>query len=194
MNFDNLQGVYESVVDAGADRWQIQLSDGIGYMDDNRSEMLTPSDLIDVERKLIMLYQKNESDGTPVQMSLGDNLGYFSDVDKFYRKDFIGGCYTGCFAGIYVIGIESNGDIKGCPTLSEDYVEGNIRNQSISEIFFSNKNFQYNRTFNDNSLTGYCAECDKRQLCRAGCMASRLGGKNGVTENKYCLKRVKATC
>ncbi len=161
-------------------------------MNDNRSEMLEPIALIEVERKLIDIYIKNQRLAAPIELSIGDNLGYFTELDKFYRKDFVGGCYTGCFAGVYVIGIESNGDIKGCPTLGDDYIEGNIRDRTVSDIFYDDNAFKYNRTFNKDSLTGYCSECDKSELCRGGCMASRLGAKNGMTESLYCLKRVKS--
>jgi radical SAM protein with 4Fe4S-binding SPASM domain len=40
-----------------------------------------------------------------------------------------------CGAGRATLGIEANGDIKGCPSLpSSDYVGGNVRDHGLKDI------------------------------------------------------------
>jgi MoaA/NifB/PqqE/SkfB family radical SAM enzyme len=43
--------------------------------------------------------------------------------------------WNGCKAGISSIGVQSNRDVKGCLSLTPEFIEGNIRKNKISEIW-----------------------------------------------------------
>ena len=52
-------------------------------------------------------------------MMPGNNLGYFGPEEALLRSPKPGGKdhWIGCQAGKYVMGIESDGAVKGCPSL-----------------------------------------------------------------------------
>lgn len=189
-NYGNLEKLFDVIKKIEPDQWQIQLTDCIGYMRENASFWLPESVLPELEKKIIALNKNLKKGGYKTQIAMGDNFGYFSEADKVFRKDYVGGCYTGCFAGIYVIGIESNGDVKGCPTLPDSFIEGNLRQRSLKEIFFNKKSFLYNRKFNQEKLKGFCRTCKYGETCRGGCISSRLGSTGEMTGNRYCTYQV----
>ncbi|MBI2067047.1 MAG: radical SAM protein [Deltaproteobacteria bacterium] len=168
--------------------WQLELADGVGYMDVHRDFMIAPSDLELLSNKMIEFLER--SDGK-MQVVPGNNLGYFTEEDRILRGDYFGGCYTGCFAGIFVMSIEPNGDIRGCPVLPKEFGEGNVRKQRIRDIWLDKNKFSYNRQWDVNSLSGFCGGCEHSLTCRGGCMASRIGAIGDLSHNLYCLYRVK---
>ncbi|MEE9377816.1 MAG: radical SAM protein [Candidatus Lokiarchaeia archaeon] len=99
--------------------------------------------------------------------------------------------WVGCQAGYSVLGIQSNGDIKGCLTLPDDFIEGNIRTQSLKEIISSPHAFLYNRKFEKKDLKGYCRNCDFVNQCKGGC----LGTKYAINSQDapYCLRAIENT-
>ncbi len=54
-----------------------------------------------------------------------------------------------------MIGIDSVGNVKGCESLySDEFIEGNLRLQSLAEIWYGVENFAYNRAFHPDKLEG----------------------------------------
>jgi len=96
--------------------------------------------------------------------------------------------WVGCQAGYSVLGIQSNGNIKGCLTLSDKFIEGNIKIQSLKEIISNPQAFSYNRNFEKDNLDGYCRSCDMVNECKGGC----LGTKNALNSDDfpYCLRAI----
>ncbi len=89
-----------------------------------------------------------------------------------------------------MIGIESDGAIKGCPSLpTSDYVGGDIRDMSISDIWNHSSQLRFTRERTVNDLWGYCRTCYYADVCRAGCTwtAHVLFGRPG--NNPYCHHR-----
>jgi len=86
------------------------------------------------------------------------------------------------------MGIESDGTIKGCLSLhGKDYIEGNIRERSLKEIWTDKNCFKLNRRFSPDCLTGICKGCKWGQICRGGCSEkakSYTGSKYG---SPFCL-------
>ena len=69
-----------------------------------------------------------------------------------------------------MLGIESNGDIKGCPSLpSAPYVGGNIREASLAEIWQSRSQLAFARDRSEEDLWGYCRGCYYASVCKGGC-------------------------
>ena len=56
-------------------------------------------------------------------------------------------CWKGCQAGISAVGIQSNGGVKGCLSLPEEFIEGNIREKNLEEIWNDSSFCSYNREF-----------------------------------------------
>jgi len=96
--------------------------------------------------------------------------------------------WIGCQAGYSVLGIQSNGNIKGCLTLSDEFIEGNVRTQSLKEIISKPHAFSYNRNFEKKNLYGSCKNCDMVNECKGGC----LGTRNALSSHiaPYCLRAI----
>ena len=121
-------------------------------------------------------------------MYAGDNIGYYDENELYLRSSpGIIALWQGCQAGLNVVGIDSVGNVKGCESLYADkFIEGNLREESLEEIWYKEGNFAYNREFDVSQLTGTCAGCDKGAICRGGCRASCYFTTGSLFENKYC--------
>ena len=66
----------------------------------------------------------------------------------------------GSAAGRSGIGIEANGDIKGCPSLpTRDWVGGNVREHSLEAIWERAAALRFNRDRTLADLWGHCRTC-----------------------------------
>ena len=95
-----------------------------------------------------------------------------------------------CGAGRSTLGIEANGDIKGCPSLpTADYVGGNVRDYTLQEIWEKAPALRFTRDRTVEDLWGYCRGCYYADTCRAGCSWTShvLFGKPG--NNPFCHHR-----
>lgn len=93
--------------------------------------------------------------------------------------------WKGCYAGKTVLGIQSNGNIKGCLALSDDYIEGNIKKRSIKEIWNDPNAFAYNRKFKVEDLGENCQQCKYGKECKGGC-TTRSTCMTGIPHNDPC--------
>ena len=94
--------------------------------------------------------------------------------------------WFGCQAGKSVLGIQSNGNIKGCLTLSDDFIEGNIRTTNLSDILGSP--LKCNNYFHNINIQDYCNSCKMFKKCKGGCLGMKVA-INSV-KNPYCLKAI----
>lgn len=78
-----------------------------------------------------------------------------------------------CHAGTRAASIDQNGDVYGCDLMMgiNEFVAGNIRKQSLSEIWQTSPVFSAFREFNFSSIKGKCAMC-ANEWCGGGCRAS----------------------
>jgi len=96
--------------------------------------------------------------------------------------------WVGCQAGYSVLGIQSNGNIKGCLTLSDKFIEGNIRTQSLKKIISNPHAFNFNRNFDKENLSGYCKSCEMVNDCKGGCVGTRDALNSD--DAPYCLRAI----
>ena len=94
-----------------------------------------------------------------------------------------------------MIGIESNGNVKGCLSLpsarhgKDVFLEGNLREHSLQEIWTRPGAFAYNRDFKLEQLAGFCAVCRYRDICRGGCSWTAYSHTQSRFNNPYCFYR-----
>jgi Y-X(10)_GDL-associated radical SAM protein len=168
--------------------WQVQLTVAMGNAADDPSLLLQPYQLIELMPLLSDLYDEGIRHGMLLQP--GNNVGYFGPYERKWRRGGDGSHFLGCTAGHTVIGIESDGAIKGCPSLpTSDYVGGNIREMTISDIWKHTSQLRFTRERTVHDLWGYCRTCYYADVCRAGCTwtAHVLFGRPG--NNPYCHHR-----
>ena len=135
-------------------------------------------------------------DGRLPKVQPGHNVGYFGEPEERLRDEGVVVPYwTGCLAGLQVIGIESNGNIKGCLSLPSEqngvdaFVEGNIRQSSLRDIWCKKDAFSYCRAFRVESLGGFCRTCEYNDICRGGCTWTCFSEQGFVRDNPYCYWR-----
>jgi radical SAM protein with 4Fe4S-binding SPASM domain len=98
--------------------------------------------------------------------------------------------WKGCYAGKKVLGIQSNGNVKGCLTLPDEFIEGNIRKRSIKEIWNDPNAFAYTRKFKVENLGENCKECKYCKKCKGGC-TTRSTCITGIPHNDpRCFYRI----
>jgi radical SAM protein with 4Fe4S-binding SPASM domain len=188
VSMPHLPAISELLIDAGAHGWQVQLTVPMGRAADEPELMLQPHDLLELFPMLAELKRRLDSAG--VKLVTGNNVGYFGPYDHLLRQAFPCGHSTVCPAGHHVLGIEANGDIKGCPSLpTESWVGGNIRQRSLLDIWERSEPLRFNRKRSTDQLWGFCASCYYADECHGGCtwMSTSLFGRPG--NNPYCHHR-----
>jgi radical SAM protein with 4Fe4S-binding SPASM domain len=95
--------------------------------------------------------------------------------------------WKGCQAGITTIGIQSDGGVKGCLSLPNNFVEENIRKRGLIDIWNDNIFTSYNRHFKKENLKNKCKECKYGESCKGGCNTMSIALTNEMHCNPYCL-------
>lgn len=98
--------------------------------------------------------------------------------------------WTGCQAGISVIGIQSNGNIKGCLSTDDSTVEGNVRRTSVYDLWNSKDAFSYSRHFTPGDAGENCQGCRHLAECKGGCNEMSLMKTGTFHNDPYCFHRL----
>jgi len=182
-NFEDLYNMYNLLVEKDIQLWQIQIVNPMGNMANKKDLILDPAKV-----PLITRFIREKRSEQKITIYAGDDIGYFDENELYIRGQPGTQCeWFGCQAGLRVVGIDSIGNVKGCESLySDEFIEGNLREESLSEIWNKDGNFAYNRNFNINLLTGSCKDCDKGAVCRGGCRGACYFTTDSKFENPYC--------
>jgi len=190
LNEADLEGLFEKLLEAGVKSWQVQLTAPLGRAADRPDMLLQPWDLLDLMPRLAAIKAEGLERG--FLMMPGNNLGYFGPEEGLLRSqrrehnDHWGGCQ----AGRFVMGIESDGAVKGCPSLqTRAYVGGTLTDQSMRSIWETTEPLAFARERTRADLWGYCGGCVYADVCLGGCSftAHAFFGRPG--NNPYCHYR-----
>lgn len=192
LNHRDLEPLYDVLRDAGIAGWQVQLTAPLGRAADRADLIFQPWDLLDVIPRVAALKQRARADGITIMP--GNNLGYFGHEEAVLRSLHAGGRdhWQGCQAGRFVMGIESDGAVKGCPSLqTAHYVGGSLRERRLAEIWRDAPELQFARARTVAELWGFCRTCDFAATCLGGCSftAQSILGRRG--NNPYCHYRAR---
>jgi radical SAM protein with 4Fe4S-binding SPASM domain len=192
LNFTEIHEMEDLFVSLNIDIWRLQLGAPLGRLDKHPELIIEPFDLPAVAEAILDLKRNNR-----LRISVGDNIGYYTPYEPALRhSDNKEGLnfWCGCSAGCLNIGIEANGNVKGCLSLQSDrFIEGNIRQEPIKTIWKKPGNFSYTREFRLDDLDGYCKNCELGEICRGGCTFMSVGATGKAHNNPYCLFRVLKT-
>lgn len=166
-NINELELIHDYLVAQGAFAWQLQLASPMGNAADDRSALISPQQIA----PLIAFIKAKQRLGQ-IRICIGDNLRFKENcaIEDSYHSS--GGCsqWFGCMAGLLVVGIDSIGNVRGCESLCDDkFIEGNLRNESLAQIWHKKGAFAYNRDYQPELLQGKCSACDKAAWCGGGC-------------------------
>jgi len=188
LSVPDLPELLEIIAQAGVHSWQIQLTVAMGRAADEPEVLLQPYDLLEFFPLLARL--KKRMDEVGVRLWPGNNIGYFGPYETLLKGTMPRGHMASCGAGRSTLGIEADGAIKGCPSLpTEAWTGGNIRDNTLEEIWERSAPLRYTRDRTIDDLWGYCRTCYYADVCRAGCTWTSfvLFGKAG--NNPYCHHR-----
>jgi radical SAM protein with 4Fe4S-binding SPASM domain len=184
-NIGELPGLRDLLVgkDLG---WQIQIAGGSGGRFD-RKWFLAESEFHQVGRFIDECRRNFSLAELPVAGA--HDIGYFSKRLRRYGVEPQEN-WRGCVAGLSVIGITSDGGVKGCLSLPDASREGNVRERSLTDIWRDGALFARNRRFNIGQLTGFCRTCEFASKCRGGCQEMCLSTTGSAWSNRFCLYRL----
>ena len=181
----------------GAQSWQVQLTGPMGRAADRPEWIIEPHrvvDIIDILASIQTEAMKEYQRGAPLfRVVANNNVGYFGPHEELLRSTPSGDSthYRGCNAGIFVLGIESDGTVKACPTLpTGPYAGGNVLTTSIEELWKRSELVAFARDRSLDELWGHCRTCYYADVCRAGCswtVHTTLGRRGN---NPFCYHRV----
>jgi len=179
LNLDQLPSLFTLLHSLGVSRWQIQPIFPLG-----RSSQATELQLTDQAYMQIGSFVQHwGSKAEEVGMEVGpaDSFGYFTELDT--RKP----PWRGCPAGLVACGITSDGKIKGCLSLPDEVIEGDLRQHDLWDIWFDPHSFAYTRQFSVEKLGPNCRSCNKAEQCHGGCSTMSYGNTGNFHNDPYCF-------
>lgn len=170
---------------AGAIGWQLQLTQPSGRARLHPELILQPTDLPDLFAVLRRLMQRRG-----LRPYITDDIGYMTRDDPGLRTPPMcpARCWCGCSAGLRAIGITSIGDVKGCLSLPNEFVEGNVRSESLATIWRDPSRFAYNRLYQPEHLSAACRACGVAPVCRGGCSSMSVAATGKSHQGTYCAR------
>lgn len=157
--------------------WQIQVAMPFGNF--TKGQMISPEEFYSSALFIAKELIQNRFEDLPV---IGAHCyGYYSKI--------LPGCsWQGCSAGTTAIGITSDGSIVGCLSMGNNrFIEGNVRNTPLKDIWDNPNNFAYNRKFAKAQLGQNCKTCKHALKCRGGCNAMSYSTTERFHNNPYCF-------
>ena len=186
-NIDILHDLKEELIGMGVKSWQVQLGLPMGNLQERPDWVLEPERIQDI----IDFAYETAKEGR-IAIYLADCIGYYTkkeiEIKQIaYRTNMIAP-WDGCNAGIRGFGILQNGDILGCTSIrSKEFIEGNIKERSLREIWEDENNFLWRRQMTKDKLSGACKNCVYGSKCLGGCPNTRLTMNGDIySENQYC--------
>jgi radical SAM protein with 4Fe4S-binding SPASM domain len=178
--------------------WQVQLTGPMGRAADHPEWIIEPYRVVDVIDALADIQREATEDFRAgrapfFNVAPNNNIGYFGPHEQMIRSrpGSPEAHFQGCIAGIFGMGIESDGTVKGCPTLpTAAYGGGNVRDLPLEALWENSKLVRFARDRTTDELWGFCKTCYYGEVCKAGCSwtAHTTLGRRG--NNPFCYYRV----
>lgn len=181
MNVMELPALFEQFTEAGIISWQIQGIQLFGRALEFPQLAMDAADYYAAMKMVAKFRQK-----TTIKISLADNIGHYCSFEPLLRDV----PFTGCVAGRYNVGIESNGNIRSCLSIRTDnYIAGNVRERSFTDIWNDPESFKEHRHKPVENLTGFCRTCEYAVICRGGCASMAYSMTGSISECPICLHK-----
>ncbi|MCU7920439.1 MAG: radical SAM protein [Candidatus Thiodiazotropha sp. (ex Epidulcina cf. delphinae)] len=186
-NLPELPRMRELLAEVGVRYWQLQIGLPMGNFAENTDMVMDPGQVDEV----IDFAHETMLEGR-VNIYPADCLGYYNikelQVRQRAHRTRAYPIWQGCNAGKRSLGILHNGDVLGCTSVRDRrYIEGNIRERPLREIWEDAEAFAWNRRADKSQLGGNCHKCQYGDQCLGGCPNTRLTMNGSMaSENVYC--------
>jgi radical SAM protein with 4Fe4S-binding SPASM domain len=167
--------------------WQVQIVNSFGRAGQFKDSMIiTHAQYKQLCDEMLSWQNKYSKD---VKIASADSIGYCHPVtDALLGEDYE---WQGCNAGIYVLGIEADGNVKGCLSLQSDaFRSGNLKETSLIDIWNDDSRFPYSRSYDAAKMEGNCKDCVSAPQCKAGCLGMAYSLHGSIHQNSYCYKSI----
>ena len=181
LNITELPELHVFLKNIGIQHWQVQPIFSRGRAADfdlnlSESTFLQLGKFIHQNRQL--------SENTEISMMPADGVGYYTELDTREKN------WQGCGAGITTCGITADGKIKGCLSMPDHFVEGDLRERDLWSIWFDKNSFIYNRMASTSDLGGNCNQCEHGEECKGGCSIMSYTSTGRFHNDPYCFSRL----
>lgn len=200
VNLPDLEALAARLQEEGVEAWQVQLTGPLGRAADHPEWIIDPWQMVEIVDRLaaiqleaVRAYEARGRTGLPFNVFANNNIGFFGPHEQTLRSRPYGAetHWRGCSAGIYVLGIESDGTVKACPTLpTGPYAGGNVRDMSLEDLWQRSEQLRFARDRDTSELWGFCATCAYAEVCKAGCSWTTHTTLGRRGNNPFCYHRV----
>lgn len=150
-NLHELTDLRQLLIDLGVKRWRIFIVFPKGRAKDNPKLLLN-----DKEFKSIYDFILETEESKQISVSAGCE-GFLGDYElKARAYPFF------CRAGIQIGSVLADGSISACPSLRADYIQGNIYQNSFTEVWENRFQIMRDRSW---TKTGKCENCKVYSWC-----------------------------
>ena len=200
LNAHMLREIGAMIKKTGVRVWRVQLTVPMGRAADRPEWILDPPKILDVIDTLAAMQLEEvamvRAKGLPPERAFNimssNNVGYYGPHEQVLRSRPGGdeAYWRGCQAGVYTIGIESDGTVKGCPSLpTAPYTGGKVRDLGLEEIWKNAEELNFVRERTTEELWGFCKTCYYADICRAGCSFTTHCTLGRRGNNPFCYHR-----
>lgn len=184
-NCADLEDLYVLLLDKGVRIWQLQLVVAMGNMAKRSDVVVSPAQVREV-----IEFIRDKASERRMAVIAADSIGYFDDNESYIRGNSSPICFWGgCGAGTSSVFIDSVGNVKGCGALYSDvFIEGNVRERSLADIWNASDGFAYNRKFTTDLLSGVCQGCTVGEACRGGCRSANYFSTGSLYSGAFCCR------
>jgi radical SAM protein with 4Fe4S-binding SPASM domain len=186
LDVDRLEELEDQLVRAGFQGWQLQLTMPHGRCADDRRDLVLDAERVpDVVRFVLAARRRRR-----LPLYAADNIGWMTRDEPALRSlaEPPDRFFPGCQAGLSVLGLTSDGTVRGCLSLPPALDEGNVRRRPLAELWRDESLFAYNRRPRVEDLRGACAPCEFRRVCRGGCKSLAWALTGALAENPFCVR------
>jgi radical SAM protein with 4Fe4S-binding SPASM domain len=181
-NISELPELLVFLISQGISSWQLQPIFPLGRGKENAFLQLTEADYV-IFGDLIV-ERRETACQRGLEIMLADSYGYYSHRDPRNPP------WRGCPAGLYSCGITSDGKVKGCLSMPDELIEGDLRENDLWNIWFDPQAFSYTRQFSISDLGNNCRKCEFGEECLGGCSAMSYGCTGAFHNDPYCFERI----
>jgi radical SAM protein with 4Fe4S-binding SPASM domain len=181
-NLAELPDLLELLTSMGVESWQLQPNLPQGRSEEATDLHLEPRHYLE----LGAFFRSRQAPARQRGLEIvpADSLGYFTELDLAEPP------WRGCPAGLYSVGITSDGRVKGCLTMPDTLTEGSLREADLWEIWFRDGAFPYTRGFSLDQMGPHCRGCEWAEQCRGGCTSMSKVCSGAVHDDPFCYQGI----
>jgi radical SAM protein with 4Fe4S-binding SPASM domain len=131
--------------------------------------------------KLLNFIKQKRATQSEIKINLSEEGYWGPEWECLVRDDF-----HYCASGIQIGSILHDGSVTGCPSVSRNFLEGNIRESSFINIW--KKAFSRYHEGRKEAFQSVCGECDHWILCEGG--GYHLLDQSGTSKGNCCLDMI----